>query len=57
MQPKNPADATPDAGDAAVPPTAMRHPPHGVVDSLDIAGHDEVEHESALRDSTLRVPR
>ncbi len=57
MQPKNPADATPDAGEPNMPPTTMRHPPHGVIDNLDIAGHDEVDHETALRDATLRVPR
>lgn len=46
-----------DTSEITVPPTAMRHPPHSVVDNIDIAGHDEVDHESALRDSTLRVPR
>lgn len=38
--------------------TTSRHPPgHGLMDNLEIAAHDEVEHEAALRDSALRPPR
>jgi hypothetical protein len=61
MQHTPPVDTTVPEGDTSeitVPPTAMRHPAdHGVADTLDIAGHDEVEHENALRESSLRVPR
>lgn len=45
-----------DTADVTVPPA--RHPPgHGLIDNLDIAAHDEVDHEAALRDSALRPPR
>lgn len=60
MQRIPPTDvAVPDGDDSdiTVPPTAMRHPPHSVLDGADIAGHDEVDHEAALRDSILRTPR
>jgi len=47
-----------DTAEITVPPTAMRHPAgRGLADNLDVAGHDEVEHEAALRDSALRAPR
>jgi hypothetical protein len=47
-----------DGTEITVPPTANRHPPgHGLLDALDVAGHDEVQHEEALRDSALRPPR
>jgi len=56
-----PADAAVpenDLADVTVPHVPMRHPSgHGVLDNLDIAAHDEVDHEAALRDSALRVPR
>ncbi|WP_199096203.1 hypothetical protein [Dyella sp. ASV21] len=59
MHPISSTDAVPDGDDTdiTVPPTAMRHPAHGVLDSVDMANHDEVDHEAALRDSALRVPR
>ncbi|WP_266181289.1 hypothetical protein [Dyella humicola] len=50
----------PDGDDTeiTIPPTVLRHPPgHGLMDALDVAGHDEVQHEAALRDSALRPPR
>jgi hypothetical protein len=53
-------DALPngDDSDVTVPPALSRHPPgHGLMDNLEIAAHDEVEHEAALRDSALRPPR
>lgn len=43
--------------DASIPPGAMHGPHHSAVDMADIAAQDEVQHESALRDSSLRVPR
>lgn len=43
--------------DAAIPPGAMHGPHHSVVDMTEIAAQDEVQHESALRDSSLRIPR
>jgi len=39
------------AADASVPAN------HGVLDNENVAAHDEVEHEAALRDSALRPPR
>jgi hypothetical protein len=47
-----------DTTEVTVTPTVSRHPPgHGLMDNLDIAAHDEVEHEAALRNSALRPPR
>ncbi|AIF47532.1 hypothetical protein [Dyella japonica] len=46
-----------DAADLAILPTGMHHPAHGELDNVDIAGHDEVDHDAALRDSSLRTPK
>lgn len=47
-----------DLAEVTISPTHVHHPAgHGVADTLDIAGHDEVDHETALRESSLRVPR
>ncbi|MHA6204140.1 hypothetical protein ACXU4B_06950 [Dyella soli] len=47
-----------DTTEITVPPVTLRHPRvHGVIDSLDVAEHDEVAHEAALRGSALRAPR
>ncbi|GLQ91459.1 hypothetical protein [Dyella acidisoli] len=43
--------------DASVPPGAMHGPHHNALDMAEIAAHDEVQHEDALRNSSLRVPR
>lgn len=43
--------------DAASPPSGMHGPHHGALDMAEIAAHDEVQHEDALRHSSLRVPR
>jgi hypothetical protein len=43
--------------DAANPPGGMHGPRHGALDMEEIAAHDEVQHEDALRHSSLRVPR
>lgn len=43
--------------DAATPPGGMHGPRHGALDMEEIAAHDEVQHEDALRHSSLRVPR
>ncbi|BDU21066.1 hypothetical protein [Dyella sp. GSA-30] len=40
----------------AVPPTTP-HTSHNVLDTIETAALDEVQHEAALRDSALRVPR
>ncbi|HUA81774.1 MAG TPA: hypothetical protein VL997_15460 [Dyella sp.] len=40
-----------------VPPGAMHRPHHGAQDMEDIATHDEAQHDAALRESSLRVPR
>ncbi|HEX7815190.1 hypothetical protein [Dyella sp.] len=39
-----------------VPPIPA-HNAHTVLESIEIAALDEVQHEAALRDSALRVPR
>ena len=58
---RNPSmnSAVPDgeAADLGILPTGMHHPAHGVLDNADIAGHDEVDHDAALRDSSLRTPK
>lgn len=45
------------SNDAGVPPGAMHGPHHSALDMEEIAAHDEVQHEDALRNSSLRVPR
>ncbi|WNL45735.1 hypothetical protein RKE25_20355 [Dyella sp. BiH032] len=45
-----------DASGAPQPP-GMHRPHHGVLDTVETTALDEVEHENALRDSTLRTPR
>ena len=60
MQSISPMDSTvPDGDDTeiTISPTGMHHPAHSVPDSVDIAGHDEVDHDAALRDSALRAPK
>ena len=42
---------------ATQPPGGMHGPHHGALDMAEIAAHDEVQHEDALRNSSLRVPR
>jgi len=43
--------------DTANPPGGMHGPHHSALDMAEIAAHDEVQHEDALRHSSLRVPR
>ena len=43
--------------DVAISPTGMHRPGHGASDSEGTACLDEIQHEAALRESTLRVPR
>ncbi|RDS81397.1 hypothetical protein [Dyella psychrodurans] len=38
-------------------PAGMHKPAHGPLDTIETTALDEVLHDSALRDSTLRVPR
>ncbi|WP_458069946.1 hypothetical protein [Rhodanobacter sp. BL-MT-08] len=38
-------------------PTGMHHPLHGELNSEETAYQDELQHDSALRDSVLRTPR
>ena len=45
-----------DAGGAPQPP-GMHRPHHSVLDTIETDALDEVQHENALRDSTLRTPR
>jgi predicted nucleotidyltransferase len=61
MRTSTPADdALPhgDSADVTIPPATSRHPPgHGLMDNVEVAAMDEVQHEAALRDSALRAPR
>ena len=43
--------------DASIPPSGMHGPHHNALDMAEIAAHDELQHEDALRHSSLRVPR
>lgn len=43
--------------DAVNPPGGMHGPHHSALDMEEIAAHDEAQHEDALRNSSLRVPR
>jgi hypothetical protein len=43
--------------DAPASPATMHRPNHSALDMTDVAAHDEVQHESALRESVLRTPR
>ncbi|WP_233840169.1 hypothetical protein [Dyella sp. 2HG41-7] len=45
------------AADIATPPGAMHGPHHSPQDTEEVAAHDEVQHDAALRESSLRVPR
>ncbi|HTV85001.1 MAG TPA: hypothetical protein VME63_06335 [Dyella sp.] len=38
-------------------PTGMHKPAHGPLDTIETTATDEVLHDTALRDSSLRVPR
>ena len=46
-----------DGAETTVPPGGMHGPHHSALDMAEIAAHDEVQHEDALRNSSLRVPR
>lgn len=55
-----PSDPTALEGETSNPtvPPAPPHPPgHSVLDTLEIAALDEILHEAALRNSSLRTPR
>jgi hypothetical protein len=43
--------------DVTISPTGMHRPRHGASDSEGTACLDEIQHEAALRESILRVPR
>ncbi|HEY1589555.1 MAG TPA: hypothetical protein VGG00_07455 [Rhodanobacter sp.] len=43
--------------EATTASTGMHRPPHCALDTEETACLDEVQHEAALRDSVLRVPR
>lgn len=43
--------------DVTISPTGMHRPGHGASDSEGTACLDEIQHEAALRESILRVPR
>ena len=44
-------------GPIEIAPTTTPHTSHNVLDTIETAEMDEVQHEAALRDSALRVPR
>ena len=43
--------------DTPASPATMHRPNHSALDMTDVAAHDEVQHDAALRDSALRTPR
>jgi hypothetical protein len=43
--------------DVAISPTGMHRPGRGASDSEGTACLDEIQHDAALRESTLRLPR
>ncbi|WP_449428828.1 hypothetical protein [Rhodanobacter umsongensis] len=43
--------------EVATSPTGMHRPPRCALDTEETACFDEVQHEAALRESMLRVPR
>jgi hypothetical protein len=54
------ADANGNNGDTAgvtISPTGMHRPGHSASDTEETACLDEILHEAALRESTLRSPR
>jgi hypothetical protein len=60
MSPQPNADASikPEGGsDPGHASGAMHGPHHNPLDMAEIAAHDEVQHEDALRNASLRVPR
>jgi hypothetical protein len=57
MQSTTPLDPSLQADDSTSK-HPLRHPPgHGLLTNEEVAAQDELQHETALRDSTLRVPR
>jgi hypothetical protein len=49
--------STESAAEAPLSPGSMHHPTHSPLDTIDIAGADDVLRDAALRNSSLRVPR
>jgi hypothetical protein len=56
-KPADTQSSTKSAPDAPVSPGSMHHPAHSPLDTIDIAATDDVLHDAALRNSSLRVPR
>jgi hypothetical protein len=56
-KPADTESSTESTPDAPVPPGSMHRPAHSSLDTIDIAATDDVLHEAALRNSSLRVPR
>jgi len=56
-KPAETESSTENTSDAAVSPGSMHRPAHSPLDTTDIAATDDVLHDAALRNSTLRVPR
>jgi hypothetical protein len=46
-----------ETSDPTVSPAPPHPPAHSVLDTLEIAALDEILHEAALRNSSLRTPR
>jgi hypothetical protein len=57
ITPNDESTATDGAGTAAVTPTGIRRPAPSTLDTIETAALDEFQHEAALRNSALRVPR
>jgi hypothetical protein len=56
-QPADPESTPESAPEAPVSPGSMHRPAHSPLDTIDIATTDDVLHDAALRNSSLRVPR
>jgi hypothetical protein len=56
-KPADTESSTESTPDAQVPPGSMHRPAHSPLDTIDIAATDDVLHDAALRNSSLRVPR
>ncbi|WP_266158440.1 hypothetical protein [Dyella silvatica] len=55
--PTDPTAIEGQTSDGSVPPATPHPPGHNVLDTLEIAALDEILHEAALRNSSLRTPR
>lgn len=57
MHPTTPLDPSLPADDATSKHPLRHQPGHGLLNNEEVAAQDELQHDAALRDSALRVPR